>query len=159
MSIYLTTAETKMKEIVQGLNMTFLAMTVQEANLELDKLKENDPWPVFIYVKPVKQKNTQTAPNTVQRKTPVFGFLMGRVMQSTNDRPAQTLVDVIQNCRYMVDKVVKQLNAASITATDSEGKDGIKDWSTTEAYDEFDANVHGVTFEFDWPVIDLLACS
>lgn len=137
--------------------MQFISMRVQEANLRLDGMKESEN-PALVYVKPTNENNEQTAPSAVVRTRPMFGFILYRVKQATSDISTENLIDIVQQARYKLDSLVKNLNDSPIT-NQTVAQPGITKWKSEETFDEFDAGVHGITFNFDWPIIDLLACN
>lgn len=149
----LTTAEQALKSVVEDtLGLLFISATIQEGNLQLDAVKD-DQWPVVVYISPVKEKNRQNAPTTVNRTSEVFGFVLYKIKQDTTDEKTPTIKEVATSAKYIVDKLVKNLNGLQIT-----DGDGIQEWETNETFSDFDALLHGVQFSFSWKIVDALKC-
>lgn len=150
----LTTTEAALKSVVENnLGLLFISATIQEGNLQLDGVKD-DQWPVVVLISPAKEKNKQNAPTTVNRTSEVFGFVLFKIKQDTIDAKTPTIKEATTSARYIVDKIVKNLNALQIT-----DGDGIQEWETNETFSDFDAYLHGVQFSFQWKIVDILNCN
>lgn len=149
---YLITGEAQIKITAESLGLTFILAESDEANVILDS-KRSIEYPVLVYMAPTKKRNKQVAPNAVQRRLSVFCFILYKMPQATLDAKTEDARVYTLQAEYKADQLIKNLNNADIT-----DDDGIESWETNETYAEFDANLHGVTLAFEWPITDLLSC-
>lgn len=143
-----------LETVVESLGMTFIHANLKEANLKVDA---DVKYPVYVHVSPTKIKNKQDAPFLIRRKIDVFGMILTRVDQPTNDYDTMKVEDAVNQCRLLGDKLAQKLQKSSVADFETIGKED-QEWETNATYDEFDAALHGCTFNYTWPVINCECC-
>lgn len=150
---YLSTPEQVIKDSCSAIGLSFLSVNIFEANLELDFVKDVE-FPVCVIIQPQKEKSKQIAPQTLQRTVNIFGFILYKIQQGTSDIQTEVTKPIVHQARLQLDRLVRKLNNHEIN-----DDNGIDVWETNEVYGgqgEFDSNLHGVQFSFDWVLNDTL---
>lgn len=139
---------------VRSLGMDFVHASLKEANLKLDK---DITFPVYVHISPTKIKNKQTAPFLTQKKIDLFGMILTRIPQDTNDFDTMKVESVVNDMRSLGDRLAEKLQKSSVADFETIGKED-QEWETNATYDEFDAALHGCTFVYTWPTINCTCC-
>ncbi len=142
------------KQACTKLGMSFVYGDLQDANLGLDSL-ESANYPVFVYVAPGKEKNSQDSPGLVNRVVNVFGYILfSKQSQGLTDTTEgfnyEDVEPLVQQARNLADRLKSSLEKSSITTLNT---DGITGWETNSVYAMGDANLFGCDFIVDeWPI-------
>lgn len=149
-------AKTELETVVTtklGRAVTWIHADLFRSNFIVDQLEPNADWPVFIYLTPVRKRNTSDD-NTraIKRKISVNGYFLDKPSFPSGDYTSLDVEPIIKNMENLADKLIFKLNDQNTTQVTDIQAGGVKEWSYDGVYFKFDAGVFGVLVTFDWPV-------